>query len=271
VFAEFLGTLVLVFSGCSVCLDDWQAKIASAHSQSKVLHIALTFGLALSTVIWWVGHISGGHVNPAVTLAMIVTRRIRLIVGLVYMIAQCLGAVLGVGLLRGLHPVVLSKNGSSFGDTSIQSPMSEGLGFLMEFTITFILLLTVFAVSDPARSDFHSGHAPLTIGFSVTLCHLFAIKYTGSSMNPARSFGPAVIFNKWKNHWVYWCGPMLGGVVGGLLYDFVLAHDASLDKFKSYIKSLKPKSRLEYCGIRVKSKSTDRESLNPKEQTLNYH
>jgi len=267
ILAEFLGTLLLVFAGCAVCLDDWQIEASLGHSQSKTLHIALTFGLALSTVIWCFRHISGAHVNPAVTLAMFITRRITLIRGVAYVLAQCLAAVIGVGLLRGLHPVVLGKDAVSFGDTSVQPPMSEGGGLLVEFIITFMLLLTVFAITDPCRSDVTSGHAPLTIGLCVTLCHLFAIKYTGASMNPARTFGPAVVFNKWKHHWIYWLGPMLGAALGGLFYDLVLAEDASMDKFKSYLKSLKTCSNSEDRDV----KSMDSQHLSPKEQTRSYH
>jgi len=95
-----------------------------------------------------------------------------------------------------------------------------------------VLVLTVFAVCDEHRTDLH-GSAPLAIGLSIAFCHLFAIKYTGSSMNPARALGPAVVMNLFDNHWVYWAGPLLGGATAALIYEMWFAANASLTKVKA--------------------------------------
>jgi len=97
VLAELIGTLILVFVGCAVCLDNWQKKDGG----STVVQISLTFGIAVATSVWCIAHISGGHINPAVTVAMLVTRKITLVKAVLYIIAQCVGAMAGAGILRG--------------------------------------------------------------------------------------------------------------------------------------------------------------------------
>lgn len=225
VVAELIGTFMVVFVGCAVCMDNWQQS-----EHSTTVQISLTFGLIIATTIWCFGRVSGGQVNPAITIAMFVTRRISLARAAFYIVAQCGGAMLGAGLLSLLHPdkhVTMDNLGNTF----IQVPLNVYKGFAFEIIITFILVLTVFASCDTGRIDLH-GSAPLAIGLSVTACHLFAIKYTGSSMNPARSFGPAVVTRQFKNHWVYWCGPILGGMIAGLLYEYLFACDATPQKIK---------------------------------------
>jgi len=246
IVAEVLGTLILVFCGCAVCLGDWEdpGNIKSVKDSSFV-QISLTFGLAVATPVWCIAHVSGGHINPAVTIAMLVTRKITIVRALFYVIAQCAGAVAGAGLLYGVHPPdIQSRLGCTYigwtnvtetekGVTIAVDKISPGQGFLLELLITFVLVFTVFASCDKGRTDL-GGSIPLTIGLSVTLCHLFAIKYTGSSMNPARSFGPAVIMNYWKQHYIYWFGPISGGIIAGLLYEWVFSVDSSVSKIKSH-------------------------------------
>jgi len=166
-----------------------------------------------------VGHISGGHLNPAVTLAMLATGRIGLIKSLLYIVAQCLGAIAGAGILKSLTPDSLHH---SLGQTTVNPQLNPVQGFGVEFLITFVLVFVIFAVTDDNRSDI-TGSVPLIIGLTVSTCHLFAIPYTGSSMNSARAIGPAVISGTWENHWVYWLGPCGGGVAAGILYHTVFA------------------------------------------------
>ncbi|KAK3606998.1 hypothetical protein CHS0354_023396 [Potamilus streckersoni] len=239
VAAEIIGTLILVLVGCGSCIQNWSSgntvsaihngteiKVTYNYSPTDIVQIALAFGLSVATVVWIIGHISGGHINPAVTCAMLVTRRISLARAFLFIVAQLLGAIAGAGILRAVTPGELQ---GSLGLTSLGPGVDGLMGVGVEFCVTFVLVLTVFAACDKARKDL-GGSFPLTIGLSVTMCHLFAIRFTGSSMNTARSFGPAVVMGLWKDHWVYWVGPLLGGIVAGLLYDNVFAANASLAK-----------------------------------------
>jgi MIP family channel proteins len=161
-----------------------------------------------------IGHISGGHLNPAVTLAMLVTGRVGVIKALLYIVAQCLGAIAGAGVLKAVTPDSLHD---SLGATTVNGKLNPVQGFGVEFLITFVLVFVIFSVTDENRADI-TGSIPLIIGLTVTTCHLFAIQYTGSSMNSARALGPAVLTNTWAHHWVYWLGPCGGGIAAAILY-----------------------------------------------------
>lgn len=210
--AEFLGCLFLNLLGCAsaVTLPDEQDK-------ANVL-ISLAFGFILAAVIQVVCHVSGGHINPAVTLAMMFTSNITILKGLLYIIAQCLGSTTGSAILRALTP----EGVNALGMTSLHKSLDPLQGFGMEFFLGFMLLFTVFGVCDPHRDDI-KGSAPITIGLAVAACHFSAIKYTGSSINPARTFGSAVVANVWDNQWVYWLGPSLGGIAAGFIYTYCFA------------------------------------------------
>lgn len=208
--AEFLGTLILVFIGCG-------SVITLNGEPINIVQIALTFGFTVATVVQAICHISGGHINPAVTLSMFVTGDIKLVRAALYIVVQCVGAIAGAGLLKVIIPE--SRMGG-FGCNTVNGLLTPLQGFICEAVLTFLLLLTVHAVCDGKRNDL-KGSAPIAIGLAVAACHFSAIQYTGSSINPARSLGPAVIANIWENHWVYWAGPIVGGVLGGLVYKFV--------------------------------------------------
>ncbi|XP_032078908.1 aquaporin-4 [Thamnophis elegans] len=193
--------------------------------------------------------ISGGHINPAVTVAMVCTRKISLAKSVFYIVAQCLGAIAGAGILYLVTP---SSVIGGFGVTQIHAELSSGHGLLVELIITFQLVFTIFASCDSKRNDV-TGSVALGIGLSVAIGHLFAISYTGA-MNPARSFGPAVIMGNWKDHWVYWLGPIIGATLAAALYQYVYCPDDDL-KFKEnkttqqskgkYIEVEDPKSQRE--------------------------
>jgi len=236
--AEFIGTLLLTFAGCSSCVpntfnpynqtlkDDYSLVIGA--DNSSLVAISLTFGIAVATIVWSIAHVSGGHINPAVTAGMLIARKITLVRALLYIVSQSVGAIVGAALLNAINPTFAEP---SLGYTKVAKGLTVGQGFGVELVITFVLVFTVFASCDKRRKDI-GGSVPLTIGLSITLCHLFAIKYTGSSMNPARSFGPAVVGGMWDNHWLYWCGPICGGVIAGLLYELLFAVDASMGKLR---------------------------------------
>ncbi|XP_063907029.1 aquaporin AQPAe.a isoform X1 [Zophobas morio] len=205
--AEFLGTFLLVCVGCgSIVLGDF-----------SVVRIGLTFGITVATLAQSIGHVSGCHINPAVTLSLFVTGDIKLLRALLFVAVQMIGAIGGAGVLRLIVPE--NKEGG-LGITNLGNDLTDVQGFLMEIVLTFVLVFIVHSVCDPRRKDI-KGSAPLAIGLAVTACHLSGIPYSGSSINPARSFGPAVIMDLWENHWVYWAGPLLGGVLAGLIYKYL--------------------------------------------------
>ncbi|KAJ8941129.1 hypothetical protein NQ318_004248 [Aromia moschata] len=206
--AEFLGNFLLNFFGCA-------SVISFSDQPHSLILIALTFGLTIFIVVQALGHVSGAHINPAVTAGMLATANIPIIKGVLYIIVQCLGALAGSAVLKSLTPE--SLHGGGLGNTQIKEILSPVQGFGMEFFLGFVLVLTVCGVCDQNRPEAKPA-GPLAIGLSVALGHLAAIDYTGSSMNPARSFGSAVIANNWTNHWIYWVGPILGGVAAALLY-----------------------------------------------------
>ncbi|KAG0710491.1 Aquaporin AQPcic [Chionoecetes opilio] len=192
VAAEAVGTLVIVLVVCGACIT-WEVTQPPTREQ-----IAFAVGIVVFCMVQALGHVSGGHFNPAVTCGMLVARYVSVVRALLYIIAQCLGAMAGSGILKGLRPQAKQDN---LGMTKLGEGVSEAQGFGVEVMITFILVLTVFGVCDERRND-AKGCGPLAIGLSVTACHMGAIPFTGAAMNPARSFGPAVITGIWANHWM---------------------------------------------------------------------
>ncbi|KAI9580497.1 hypothetical protein GQX74_012578 [Glossina fuscipes] len=203
--AEFVGTFVLLFLGLFSCIG------------GSVEQISFAFGLAVASMAQAVGHISGCHINPAITLGFLIVGEISILKGLFFIIMQCLGAVAGAGVVY--LSLLDTLMGNNLGITSPAANLHVGQAILIETLITFVLVIVVKAVSDSDRIDI-KGSAPLAIGLSITAGHICAVPLTGASMNPARSFGPAVVQNSWDNHWVYWIGPNIGGILAGLLYRF---------------------------------------------------
>jgi len=185
------------------------------------LHIALTVGLTVGILASAFGEISGGHFNPAVSVALTLNGTISVLRCLFYIIAQCLGSVAGSGVLLLITP---EKHRSNLGVLSLHSEITPIIGFATEAILTSLLILTVIASTDKNR-DFNGFQAPLAIGLSVTCSMLMGIPYTGASVNPIRAFGPAVIMENYLNLWVYWAGPMAGAVVSVLIYKCILRLD----------------------------------------------
>ncbi|CAH2253350.1 jg973 [Pararge aegeria aegeria] len=161
-----------------------------------------------------IGHVSGGHVNPAVTAGMAATGKVKPVRAILYVIAQCAGAAAGSGLLKAFTPDAVA---GKLGVTGLGTNVTALQGFGIEFFLGFVLVFVVCGVCDPNKPD-SKATAPLAIGLTVTLGHLLAVDYTGSAMNPARSFGSALVASEWSDHWVYWAGPVAGGVAAALLY-----------------------------------------------------
>ncbi|CAB3237287.1 unnamed protein product [Arctia plantaginis] len=208
--AEFIGNLLLNLFGCGACVNISQG----ANAAPNIVLIALAFGLAVYAAVSAIGHISGGHINPAVTLGLASTGKVKPVRAVLYIIAQCAGAAAGSGLLKALTP---ERAAGKLGVTGLGTDVTPLQGFGIEFFLGFVLIFVVCGVCDGNKPD-HKSTAPLAIGLTVTLGHLLAVDYTGSAMNPARSFGSALVANEWADHWVYWAGPIAGGVAAALLY-----------------------------------------------------
>ncbi|KAM4797481.1 aquaporin-2-like [Rhinophrynus dorsalis] len=211
VFAEFFATFLFVLFGLGSALE-WPGASPSA------LQIALAFGLGISTLVQTFGHVSGAHINPAVTVAFFVGSQISLLRTVFYVGAQLLGAVSGAALLQEVTPFNargnLSVNGLFYNTT-------VGKAFTVELFLTLQLVLCVFASTDDRRTD-NVGSPALSIGLSVAFGHLLGINYTGCSMNPARSFAPAVVTGNFDAHWIFWLGPMVGAMLASLIYHYIL-------------------------------------------------
>ncbi|XP_050425394.1 aquaporin AQPAe.a isoform X2 [Adelges cooleyi] len=211
--AEFLGTAMLLFVGCGSIM--W---LNGQLGSSGVIQIALTFGFIIATLVQIFGQTSGCHINPAVTVSFLITGQCSVLKSALYIVAQCLGAIAGVYLLNFVTPNGVTKG---LGKTNISEQLDSSQGFVVEATITLILILVIHSVCDESSKS--SIVTPsVSIGLAIAANHLAAIQFTGASMNPARSLGPAVVLGFWTNHWVYWAGPIVGGALGGLIHHFVL-------------------------------------------------
>ena len=214
--AEFIATMFFVFIGVGSI-----ASFIGTAGGGGILMIAVAHGLAIGLLVAAIGPISGGHINPAVTFATIITNRITVTRGLMYIVAQMLGAVLGALLLKAyLNDALLKQIPGAGGhqiDRDFVSSTLAGMG--IEAFLTGLLVWTVFATAIDAKGN--AIIAPLAIGFAYLVIHLVAIPLTGAGVNPARTFGPQVVFNRWHDWWVYYVGPLLGGGIAGLLYYFL--------------------------------------------------
>uniref|UniRef100_UPI0040387273 aquaporin-6 n=1 Tax=Callospermophilus lateralis TaxID=76772 RepID=UPI0040387273 len=211
-FAEFLATGLYVFFGVGSVLK-WPSALPS------VLQIAITFNLATATAVQVTWKASGAHANPAVTLAFLVGSHISLPRAVAYVAAQLAGATVGAALLYGVTPGDIR---GTLGINMVHNSSSTGQAVTVEVILTLQLVLCIFASTDNRQA---LGSPAAMIGTSVALGHLIGVYFTGCSMNPARSFGPAVIIGKFTVHWIFWVGPLTGAVLASLIYNFILFPD----------------------------------------------
>ncbi|HXH21509.1 MAG TPA: MIP family channel protein [Dehalococcoidia bacterium] len=214
--AEFIATAFFVFVGVGSIV-----AFLATEGGGGIPLIALAHGLAIALLVAAIGPISGGHINPAVTFAAVITNRITVTRGLMYWVAQLLGALLGAALLQvfivdDVLNGVPGIGGHGVNDEVVSSNLAA-LG--IEALLTGLLVFTVFGAAVYPKGN--TVIAPLAIGFAILVIHLVAIPMTGSGVNPARSFGPMVVFNRWDDFWIYFVGPLLGGGAAGLLYYFL--------------------------------------------------
>lgn len=220
VLTEVFATAMFVYLGVGSVVS---ANVISIGGSSQTVVTALGFGFAATFIIFSTMHLSGGGLfNPAVTFGAVVTRRIKLIKGVCYVVAQMAGAVLGAALLKGSYPDSFQ---AGLGTTQLAPGVSTGRAFLMEFILTFILMFAIMASALDSASDNPPGRksitAPFVIGFAILGGMLVAAPITGASLNPARSFGPAVVQGVWDDHWVYWVAPFAGAAVGAISYQLI--------------------------------------------------
>jgi len=226
-FAEFFGTLVLVFMGCG------SAVIAGANGETGVglLGIAFAFGLSVLAMAYAIGHISGCHINPAISIGMVVAGRMKAKEAVYYVIAQILGAIAGALILlciaQGKISYDLTSNGLGQNGYGALSPQHYDLlsGFIAETVLTFIFLLVIFGAT--STKNIHGGFAGLSIGLSLVLIHIVGIPITGVSVNPARSIGPALVVGgeAIQQLWLFIVAPIVGAILSALVWKGLLEKD----------------------------------------------
>jgi MIP family channel proteins len=209
--AEFIGTLALIFIGAGSILAD-----RFAGGAVSLVGIALAHGLTIAVMASAFGHISGGHINPAVTLGALLARKISPPDAAVYWIAQLAGGVGGALLLTAVFDEP-TRQAVNLGTPGLGAGVTVGQGLVFEIVATFFLVLVVCATAIDPRGAF-TVVSGIPIGLVVAFDILAGGPISGASMNPARTFGPAVVGGYWANHWIYWVGPLVGAAIAGLLY-----------------------------------------------------
>jgi MIP family channel proteins len=223
--AEFVATMMFVFMGTGLLVSYNKDRTEGGDLGAGLVSISLGFGIALSTMIYTVANISGGHLNPAVTIGLLLIRQIEIFKALGYVACQVGGGIVGTALMYGVMPDNVTEL-IHMGATSLGSRVTPGEGCAIEICLTFILVFTVCATAELSGDLKSMGRfAPLAIGYSVLVDHMIGVPFTGASMNPARSFGPALISGFWLNHWVYWVGPIIGGIFAAVVYHYLFILD----------------------------------------------
>ena len=210
--AELVATFGFVFLAAGSVLTNQFTQ-----GRLGITGIALAHGLALMAMVYAVMNVSGAHINPAVTVAMFVTKKINAKDGISYIIAQLIGSA-----IAGLFLLWIFPNGKAvnFGAPALASGITLFGGILIEAVFTFFLVLTIYGVAVDKRSP--PGAIGLAIGVIVIVALLVAGPLTGAALNPARAFGPALVAGFWTNQFIYWIGPIIGAVIAGLVYNNLL-------------------------------------------------
>jgi MIP family channel proteins len=211
--AELIGTLFFVFTGAGSAIG---ATIA-LQTQSNLLIAAIANGIALALAITATMNISGGHINPAVTIAALSVRRIKSLEAISYILAQLLGAAIAGAFLMALTPTSVA-NTVVYGAPTLSSSINVYQGIFLEMLMTFFLVFVIFATAIDRRAPKLGGFA---IGLTVTVDALIGGPLTGAAMNPARAFGPELAAFQFSNWYVYWIGPIIGAIIAALIYEYV--------------------------------------------------
>lgn len=212
ILAELVSTTLLLLVGCmsTIPIDDLPYQNA--------MYGPFGFGLVVMFNIQIFGHISGAFMNPAVTLAALLWGSISVTTAIAYMIAECIGALIGFGILTTLSPILVTETGVCMTEVHPQLNAFQAVG--IEIALTTALNFVNCAVWDPVNRD-KSDSIPIKFGLTIAGLSLAGGPLTGASMNPVRSLAPAVWTGRWDNHWVYWVGPIIGGILPTFIYKFM--------------------------------------------------
>lgn len=209
VLAEFLATAFFVYVGCGSVIAAYQTV-----GRVDLVGVALAFGLSITTLVFAIAHHSGGHINPIVTIAMLIWGEIELTMAVLYILAQLIGSILGSAFLMRtvetatLSPLLLAVN-------KVGPNSNIGAVFLMEMVLSFLLVYVIGETAINKRSG-AGNNAPIAIGVAVFMAHIVAIPFSGTSINPARSFGPAVVSGHFEDLWLFFVAPIVGGILAAL-------------------------------------------------------
>lgn len=212
ILAELVSTTLLLLLGCmtTIPIDDLPYQSS--------MYAPFGFGLVVLFNIQIFGHISGAFMNPAVTLAALLWGSISISKAIAYVIAQIIGAIIGFGILITLSPVLVAENGVCMTEVHPRLNTLQAVG--IEIALTTALNFLNCAVWDPVNRD-KPDSVPIKFGLTIAGLSLAGGPLTGASMNPARSLGPALWTGRWDNHWVYWVGPLIGGIIPTIIYKFI--------------------------------------------------
>lgn len=225
--AEFIGTMVLVIFGCGSAVaantllgNAGQGAVPLAFS---TLLIAFAFGLSIVAMAYSIGNISGCHINPAVSLAMFISKKLDSKDFVGYLVAQFLGGIAGAGILVVMFGSNASLGTNGFAEASALG-VSAGVAFLVEVILTFVFITAILGVTSKTENAATTG---LVIGLTLTLVHILGIPFTGTSVNPARSFGPALLAGglALKQVWVFILAPLVGSALAAFVYNYLAKQD----------------------------------------------
>lgn len=202
--AEFIGTFALIFIGAG----------ALAITEANLVGVALAHGLVIVVFAYAYGHISGTHINPAVTLGLLIAGEIEFVAAIGYWVVQFLGGILGAVVLNAVLP-----NAGDLGVTILGSNVTPVQGLVVEIVLTFFLVNTIFNTAVSGKAGNFAG---LAIGLTLVLCILMGGPLTRASLNPARTLGPAIVSGNYADIWLYFVGPFVGAILAALLYIGVL-------------------------------------------------
>ncbi|XP_044487425.1 probable aquaporin TIP2-2 [Mangifera indica] len=225
--SEFIATLLFVFAGVGSAIAYGKLTLDAALDEAGLVAVAVAHAFALFVGVSMAANISGGHLNPAVTFGLAIGGNITILTGIFYWVAQCLGSIVACLLLKFVTSSTTPTHGVASGMSSLE-------GVVMEIVITFALVYTVYATAADPKKGSLGTIAPIAIGFIVGANILAAGPFSGGSMNPARSFGPAVVSGDFSQIWIYWVGPFIGGGLAGLIYGDIFIGSYSATPIEDY-------------------------------------